>query len=67
MTDDERQMTRTFIETVPSDGGWKATEPNGESDIWGRGKTRIDAVRSYLDALEECQAAPPAPEVAADD
>lgn len=48
----EDQPVRTFIEAKPTeDGQWKATEPNADSDLWGRGNNPLEAVQHYTQLL----------------
>jgi len=49
----DRQPTRTFFEIVPSGDGWKATEPASDSELYGRGETRTQAIKHYVELIEE--------------
>lgn len=31
---------------------WKATEPEGDNDLWGRGETVTEAVQHYAQLIE---------------
>lgn len=49
---DEIDQFQTTIKCVRSGDAWKATEPAGETDCWGRGATPRDAVVNYIEVLE---------------
>jgi len=42
----------TTIELRKENGAWKATEPAGKQDVYGRGDDPREAVRNYVEALE---------------
>jgi len=49
--EDVEQFTTT-IRCVKENGAWKATEPAGEQDVYGRGENPREAVTHYIEALE---------------
>jgi hypothetical protein len=50
--DGTRRTFHTNFRIEPSGDGWKATEPDGESNVWGRGKTPLEAVEYYALSLQ---------------
>lgn len=50
---DDREAFRTVIELEPSgDDAWKATEPKGKQDVYGRGDNPREAVKNYVEVLD---------------
>jgi len=50
----EPQLIRTYLEIKPTgEDSWKATEPAGNSDLWGRGATPAEAVQHYAELVGE--------------
>lgn len=43
------QRNRTTIEFWETDEAWKATEPGGEKELYGRGDTPHEAVAHYAE------------------
>jgi len=52
VTGPEPKQFHTTIECRQEDGAWKATEPAGEQDVYGRGDNPREAVKHYVEALE---------------
>jgi len=50
-TDNLEQFTTT-LKCSKENGAWKATEPAGEQDVYGRGDNPREAVKHYVEALE---------------
>lgn len=50
-SDDDVDYFRTTIECRRENGAWKATEPAGGSDLFGRGDNPREAVANYLEVL----------------
>ena len=51
-TNHDVELFRTTIKCQRENGAWKATEPAGEQDVWGRGDNPREAVKHYVEALE---------------
>lgn len=48
----ERRPFNTTIRCEPSGDAWKATEPAGDQDVYGRGDNPREAVKNYVEALD---------------
>jgi len=47
-----RQAFHTNLRIEPSGSGWKATEPDSEQDLYGRGETPPEAVEHYAQLVQ---------------
>lgn len=47
-----KQHFHTSLRVEPTgDEAWKATEPESDSDLWGRGSTPPEAVKHYCELV----------------
>jgi hypothetical protein len=49
----ERRPFYTSLRLEPSGDAWTATEPEVESDVYGRGDTPLEAVEHYAIILQD--------------
>lgn len=47
------QKRRTTIEWWPDGDGYKATEPGGDTELYGRGETPPEAVEHYCELIAD--------------